>query len=98
MPMSTLTQRFRRLAPYFVHARRGFAVAIVGLFVLRSLASFTAQYALAWTANQGVLKLRTEMFEHLLTAQPTLFTRHSASNLTNTLVYEVQSGAQQIVV
>jgi subfamily B ATP-binding cassette protein MsbA len=73
-------------------------VAIVGLFVLRSLAGFVAQYALAWTANQGVLKLRMAMFDHLLAAQPALFTRHSASNLTNTLVYEVQQGAQLLVI
>ena len=31
---------------------------IIGLFVLRSATSFTAQYALAWTANEGVLNLR----------------------------------------
>ena len=37
------------------------------------------------------------MFEHLLAAQPALFSRHSASSLTNTLVYEVQSGASQLV-
>jgi subfamily B ATP-binding cassette protein MsbA len=133
----SLLQRFRRLAPYFVHARKGFVVAllaaivsaatepalpalmkplldegfgqsglplwlvpvvIVGLFVLRSAAGFVAQYALAWTANQGVLKLRRDMFDHLLRAQPALFTQHSASNLTNTLVYEVQQGAQAIVI
>ncbi len=136
-PTPSLLQRFRRLAPYFVHARAGFGVAalaalvsaltepalpalmkplldsgfgksdlplwlvpvvIVGLFVLRAAAGFVAQYALAWTANQGVLKLRRDMFAHLLNAQPALFTRHSASNLTNTLVYEVQQGAQAIVI
>jgi ATP-binding cassette, subfamily B, bacterial MsbA len=73
-------------------------VVIIGLFVLRSAASFIAQYALAWAANQGVLKMRSSMFEHLLTAHPSLFTRHSASNLTNTLVYEVQLGAQTLVI
>jgi len=72
-------------------------LTIVGLFALRSVASFIAQYALAWTANQGVLNLRLAMFEHLLAAHPGLFTRHSASNLTNTLVYEVQIGAQMLV-
>ena len=30
-------------------------------------------------------------------AQPALFSTHTASSLTNTLVYEVQSGAQQLV-
>ena len=33
-------------------------VAIIGLFTLRGLAGFTAQYALAWAANQGVQALR----------------------------------------
>jgi subfamily B ATP-binding cassette protein MsbA len=73
-------------------------VVIVGLFLLRSAAGFVAQYALAWAANEGVLNLRRAMFEHMLTAHPGLFTRHTASNLTNTLVYEVQNGAQMLVV
>ena len=73
-------------------------LVIVGLFIVRSIAGFIAQYALAWAANQGVLELRGAMFDHLLRAHAALFTRHSASNLTNTLVYEVQSGAQMLVV
>jgi subfamily B ATP-binding cassette protein MsbA len=70
---------------------------IIGLFVLRSATSFTAQYALAWTANEGVLNLRRAMFERVLDAHPSLFTRHSASKLTNILVYEVQQGSQLLV-
>jgi ATP-binding cassette, subfamily B, bacterial MsbA len=73
-------------------------VVIIGLFIVRSIAGFIAQYTLAWAANQGVLELRRAMFEHLLRAHAALFTRHSASNLTNTLVYEVQNGAQVLVV
>jgi subfamily B ATP-binding cassette protein MsbA len=70
---------------------------IIGLFVLRSATSFMATYALAWTANEGVLNLRRAMFERVLDAHPSLFTRHSASKLTNILVYEVQTGAQLLV-
>ena len=65
--------------------------------MLRSAASFIAQYALAWTANQGVLNLRQAMFGRLLDAHPTLFTRHTASRLTNILVYEVQQGSNLLV-
>jgi ATP-binding cassette, subfamily B, bacterial MsbA len=72
-------------------------VALIGLFSLRGAAGFVAQYALSWSANRGVLEMRTAMFERLLTAQPMLFTRQSASGLTNTLVYEVQTGAVLIV-
>ena len=70
---------------------------IIGLFIVRSAASFIAQYALAWTANQGVLQLRGAMFERLLGAHPELFTRHTASRLTNILVYEVQQGSNLLV-
>lgn len=66
--------------------------AIIGLFALRSVAAFTSQYGLAWAANRAVLQLRERMFGQLLAAEPSLFTRQTASALTNTLVYEVQNG------
>ncbi len=72
-------------------------VAFIGLFAIRGLAHFVAQYALAWSANRGVLTLREAMFERLLNAAPVLYAQHSSSALTNTLVYEVQSGARQLV-
>ncbi len=72
-------------------------VAIVGLFALRGLAAFLATYSLAWAANLGVLSLREVMFARLLNAAPALFTRHSASSLTNTMVYEAQAGAVWLV-
>jgi len=72
-------------------------VAIVGLFAVRGAAGFVAQYGLAWTANRAVLELREAMFARLLSAQPAMFTRQSASSLTNTLVYEVQTGTQLLV-
>ena len=72
-------------------------IAIVGLFAVRGLAGFVAQYGLSWAANRGTLAMRTAMFERLLTAQPALFTRHAASSLTNTVTFEVQSGANQLV-
>ncbi len=72
-------------------------VAIIGLFALRGLAGFMAQYGLSWAANQGMLQMRAAMFERLMDAQPALFTQHSASHLINTLTYEVQNGATQLV-
>lgn len=71
--------------------------AILGLFAIRGLAGFIAQYGLAWTANHGIEAMRSALFDRLLNAKPLLFTRHSASSLTNTIVYQVQSGAAQLV-
>lgn len=72
-------------------------VVIIGLYVIRGLAAFVAQYALAWSANRGVLSLRDVMFARLLNATPALFSQHTASSLTNTMVYEVQVGATWLV-
>ena len=134
--MQTLSQRVRRIAPYFASSRAGIFAAfvasiigaatepvlpalmkplldegfqaggiplwlvpivIIGLFTVRGAAVFVAKYSLSWAANGGILVMRAAMFDHLLKAQPALFTRHSASSLTNTLVYEVQGGANQLV-
>ena len=72
-------------------------VVIMGLFLVRSATAFTAQYALAWTANEGVLNLRKAMFDRVLSAHPDLFTRHTTSKLTNIVVYEVHQGAHLLV-
>ncbi len=72
-------------------------VAIIGLFLLRGVAGFIAQYGLAWTANRAVLQLRQAMFGRLVAAAPALYTQHSTSSLTNTLVYEVQGGTMLLV-
>ena len=72
-------------------------VAIVGIFALRGVAGFVAQYALSWAAYRGVQDLREALFQRILSAQPAMFAQRSASSLTNTLVYEVQTGATQLV-
>ena len=71
-------------------------VAIIVLFAVRGVAGFVAQYALAWVANRGVMTLREALFAHLMKVQPSLFGQQSASQLTNTLVYEVQQGATML--
>ena len=81
----------RRLPLWMVPA------AIVGRFAVRGAAGFVAQVALVWTANHAVLLLREQMFRRLLGASPGLYAQHSASSLTNTIVYEVQGGTMQLV-
>ena len=71
--------------------------ALLALFGLRGLAGFVAQYALSYTASLGLLNLRRAMFQRLNDAQLNLFARQSASKLSNTLVYEVQTGSTMLV-
>ncbi|MDO9437463.1 MAG: lipid A export permease/ATP-binding protein MsbA [Hydrogenophaga sp.] len=72
-------------------------VALMGLFAIRGLSGYVAQYALSYTASLGLLNLRRAMFVKLNDAQLSLFARQSASKLSNTLVYEVQTGSQMLV-
>lgn len=71
--------------------------AIILLFAVRGLAQFVSQYALARIANEGMQRLRRVLFERLLAAELALFSRQSASALSNTVVYEVQTGAMLLV-
>jgi ATP-binding cassette, subfamily B, bacterial MsbA len=71
--------------------------AIIGLFALRSASGFVAQYGLAWTANRAVLSLRDGMFARLMASETALFSRQTASGMTNTLVYEAQAGVTILV-
>ncbi len=72
-------------------------LAMMSLFAIRGACNFVAQYALAKIANDGMLKLRRAMFDRLQDAELALFTRQSASALSNTVVYEVQNGAALLV-
>ena len=71
--------------------------AVVGLFFMRGLAHFIGQYALTRIANDGVQRLRNAQFARLSQADLQIFSDQSASSLSNALVYEVQTGAQQLV-
>ena len=71
--------------------------AVIGIFAVRGAAFFVSQYALARIANDGMKALREALFQRLLHAEMSLFSQQSASALSNTLVYEVQTGATQLV-
>ncbi len=72
-------------------------IAVIGLTAIRGAAGFLSQYGLAWAANRGTMQMRQAMFQRVLDAEPALFSRNTASNLVNTLTFEVQNGATQLV-
>jgi subfamily B ATP-binding cassette protein MsbA len=71
--------------------------AVIGIFLVRGLAFFVSQYALARIANDGMQALREALFKRLIKAEMSIFSQQSASALSNTLVYEVQTGATQLI-
>lgn len=72
-------------------------IAVIGIFLIRGLAFFVSQYALARIANDGMQALREALFQRLIQAEMSIFGKQSASTLSNTLVYEVQNGATQLI-
>jgi ATP-binding cassette, subfamily B, bacterial MsbA len=73
--------------------------AILGLFALRGIAGFVAQYALAFMANHAMMALRSRLFGKVLHADLALYGQSTAgaSALSNTVVYEVQTGTTLLV-
>ena len=72
-------------------------VALILLFGVRGLAGYISQIGLSHVTNLGLVALRKAMFQKLMTARLDIFVNQSASSLTNTLVYEVQTGAGMLV-
>jgi ATP-binding cassette, subfamily B, bacterial MsbA len=71
--------------------------ALLLLFGIRGTAGFIADVALAKIANEGMYSLRQALFGRLLDARMDLFTRESASSLSNSIVHEVQNGFNMLV-
>ena len=67
------------------------------LFAVRGLAGFIADLALARITQDGLARLRGDMFARVLDARLSLFREHSATALSNTVVFEVQNGATLLV-
>ncbi len=67
------------------------------LFGVRGLAGYTSQIGLSRITNEGLVRMRRAMFEKILDARMALFSEQSSSALSNTVVYEVQTGATMLV-
>jgi subfamily B ATP-binding cassette protein MsbA len=66
-----------------------FAAAIVGIFVLRGLLSFTSSYCMAWVGNRVVLDLRAAMFARLVRFPASYFDDHSSGAVLSKVAYDV---------
>ncbi|NDV13474.1 lipid A export permease/ATP-binding protein MsbA [Crenobacter caeni] len=63
-------------------------LAIVGLFVVRGVATYVNEYASAWLTGQLVERLRTEMFERMQTLPMAYFDAHPSGNTLSRIVSE----------
>lgn len=68
-------------------------VVIIGLFTLRAITSLLADIALAKIAQVSLRILREKMFSRINAAALRLYRDQPATTLTNTVVFEANSGA-----
>ena len=62
---------------------------IVGVFLLRGVFGFCADYALAWVSNKVVLDLRNDMFKRLVQLPTTFFDNQSSGAVMSRIAYDV---------
>jgi subfamily B ATP-binding cassette protein MsbA len=67
-------------------------LALIGLFILRGVATYGSTIAIQWVANKVVMDLRNQMFEKLMT----LPTAYYDDNPTGTILSKITFNVQQV--
>ena len=70
-----------------------FALALVGIFVLRGVLTFAAAYFLSWVSNRVILDLRAAMFARLVRFPAKYFDDHSSGAVLSKIAYDVNGVA-----
>ena len=63
-------------------------LAVVGVFLLRGLGSFTSEYGMAWTGHRVVFDLRREMIDRLLALPTPFYDMQSSGRLISKFTFD----------
>jgi len=66
-------------------------IALVILFLLRSILTFTSSYVSSWVAQRVVTDLRAEMFHHMVHLPTTYFDTKSSARLASHIGYDASN-------
>lgn len=72
-------------------------VVLLSIFGVRGLSGYVSQVGLSRITNNGLMTMRSAMFDKILVAHLQLFATQSSSALSNAIVYETQTGASMLV-
>jgi subfamily B ATP-binding cassette protein MsbA len=64
-------------------------LAIVGIFILRGILSYTGGYLMAWVTNRVVMDLRVAMFDRVLRLPTRYYDNQSTGALMSRITYDV---------
>lgn len=68
-------------------------VVLIGLFLVRGIASYLSEYWMAWVARRVIKVLRGEMFEQLLKLPVSFYDSSPSGTLISKLIYDVEQVA-----
>ncbi|RQO33075.1 lipid A export permease/ATP-binding protein MsbA [Herminiimonas sp. KBW02] len=71
-------------------------LAIVGIFVLRGISTFTTTYMMTWVSSRLLTILRKQMFERMLDVPLGFYATHSVGRVINSMMFEVQQIVEMI--
>lgn len=66
---------------------------LIGLFVLRGISAFVAEYFMSWVGRKVIFDLRRDLFAHLLSLPTTFYEGQSSGALIAKLIYDVEQVA-----
>ncbi|WP_020679333.1 lipid A export permease/ATP-binding protein MsbA [Marinobacterium rhizophilum] len=69
--------------------RTWLALAVLGIFLLRGVGTFVGNYAISHVGRQVVHRLRTELFDRMLTLPSSYYHQRSSGELLSKLTYNV---------
>jgi subfamily B ATP-binding cassette protein MsbA len=75
---------------------RDLPLMIVGLFAVRAVANFMAQYAISWVGRQMTFDIRNGLFAHLLRLPSGFYERHASGTLISKLIFDVEQIARAV--
>jgi len=70
------------------------ALLVIGIFLFRGLASFTANYAIAYISSKVTYKVRQQAFDKLLFLPRTFFDNNSRGSIIARLIYDSEQLSQ----
>ena len=68
--------------------------SMVGIFLVRGIATYASAYAMAWVASNVVMSLRREMFARLLTLPARFYDNQATGTLISKVAYDVTNVTQ----
>lgn len=65
-------------------------VFVIAAFLIRGISHFTATYCLAWMGNHVVMRLRQQLFEHIVAMPVPFHDSESTGNLISKITFDTQ--------